>query len=220
MADIAEIKELAKALNLMNVYKGVIDVSNEKVSNLDYLYNILKQEVDIRKENKITKLLAESHLPKKIFDDSIISQGLKWQLKEIEKIEFKNIKQNIVIVGEVATGKTSLATYITRTAIQKGTKVIYIAEEDFIEAYKTRKTMRNKILHSDLIVVDELFYLTPSDENLVYLYKTIMFLLETRSLIFVTNRPLSEWENMGVDKHIVTTFRQRIMRDAQLIHLG
>ena len=220
MADIAEIKELAKALNLMNVYNGIIDISDEKVSNLDYLYNILKQEVDIRKENKITKLLAESRLPKKIFDDPIISQGLKWQLKEIEKIDFKNIKQNIVIVGEVATGKTSLATYITRTAIQKGAKAIYFAEEDFIEAYKIRKTMRSKILHSDLIVLDELFYLTPSDENLVYLYKTIMVLAETRSFIFVTNRPLSEWENMDVDKHIVTTFRQRIMTDAQLIHLG
>ena len=220
MADIAEIKELAKSLNLMNVYKGVIDISDEKVSNLDYLYNILKQEVDIRKENKITKLLAESRLPKKIFDDSIISQGLKWQLKEIEKIDFKNIKQNIVIVGEVATGKTSLATYITRTAIQKGAKAIYFAEEDFIEAYKIRKTMRSKILHSDLIVLDELFYLTPSDVNLVYLYKTIMFLAETRSFIFVTNRPLSEWENMNVDKHIATTFCQRIMTDAQLIHLG
>ena len=220
MADIAEIKELAKSLNLMNVYNGIIDISDEKVSNLDYLYNILKQEVDIRRENKINSILKQSRLPKKEFDDMTISQGLKWQLKEIEKIDFKNIKQNIVIVGDVATGKTSLATYITRNAIQKGAKAIYFAEEDFIEAYRIRKTMRNKMLHSDLIVLDELFYLTPSDVNLVYLYKTIMFLAETRSFIFVTNRPLSEWENMDVDKHIVTIFRQRIMTDAQLIHLG
>jgi len=220
MADIAEIKELAKSLNLMNMYNGIIDISDEKISNLDYLYNILKQEVDIRSENKVNNILKQSRLPKKEFDDSLITQGLKWQLKEIEKIDFKNTKQNIVIVGDVATGKTSLATYITRTAIQKGAKAIYFAEEDFIEAYKIRKTMRSKILHSDLIVLDELFYLTPSDENLVYLYKTIMVLAETRSFIFVTNRPLSEWENMNVDKHIVTTFRQRIMADAQLIHLG
>ena len=220
MADIAEIKELAKTLNLMNVYNGIIDISDEKISNLDYLYNILKSEVDIRRKNKVDNILKQSRLPKKEFDDMTISQGLKWQLKEIEKIDFKNIKQNIVIVGDVATGKTSLATYITRTAIQKGARAIYFAEEDFIEAYKTRKTMRSKILHSDLIVLDELFYLTPSDVNLVYLYKTIMFLAETRSFIFVTNRPLSEWEKMDVDKHIVTTFRQRIMTDAQLVHLG
>ena len=86
--------------------------------------------------------------------------------------------------------------------------------------YKTQKTLRTKILRSDLIVIDELFYLTPSAENLVYLYKTIMFLSETRSFIFVTNRPLSEWDNMDVDTHIVSTFRSRIMTNAQLIHLG
>ena len=86
MADIAEIKELAKTLNLMNVYKGVIDVGNEKVSNLDYLYNILKSEVDIRRENKVNNILKQSRLPKKEFDDSLITQGLRWQLKEIEKL--------------------------------------------------------------------------------------------------------------------------------------
>jgi len=220
MADIAEIKGLAKTLNLMNIYKGVIDIGDETVSNLDYLYNILKQEVDIRKDNKTTSILKASRLPKKEFDDSGITQGLKWQLREIEKIDFKNTNQNIVIVGDVATGKTSLATHISRNAIQKGTKAIYFTEEDFIAAYKAQKTTRARIQHSDLIVIDELFYLTPSAENLVYLYKTIMFLAETRSFIFVTNRPLSEWENMNADTHIVSTFRQRIMTDAQLIHLG
>jgi len=220
MADIAEIKELAKTLNLMNVYKGVIDINDETVSNLDYLYNILKQEVDIRKENKVTNLLKDSRLPKKEFDDSGVTQGLKWQLREIKKIDFKNQNQNIVIVGDVATGKTSLATYIARKAIQKGAKAIYFTEEDLIAAYKTQKTVRTKIQQSDLIVLDELFYLTPTEENLVYLYKTIMFLSETRSFVFVTNRPLSEWENMNVDTHIISTFRQRIMRNAQLIHLG
>ncbi len=220
MADIAEIKELAKTLNLMNVYKGVIDINDETVSNLDYLYGILKQEVDIRKQNKVTNLLKESRLPKKDYDDARISQGLKWQLKEIEKIDFKDTNQNIVIVGDVGSGKTSLATYISKNAIQNGTRAVYFAEEDFIAAYKMQKTLMTKILHSDLIVIDELFYLTPTDQNLVYLYKTIMFLAETRNFIFVTNRPLSEWENMDVDNHIVSTFRQRIMSNAQLIHLG
>ena len=164
----------------MNVYKGVIDISDETVSNLDYLYKILKQEVDIRKENKVTNLLKESKLPKKEFDDSGVTQGLKWQLRELEKIDFKNTNQNIVIVGDVATGKTSLAAHISRKAIQKGAKAIYFTEEDFIAAYKTQKTTRARIHHSDLIIIDELFYLTSSVENLVYLCKTIIFLAETR----------------------------------------
>ena len=59
-----------------------------------------------------------------------------------------------------------------------------------------------------------------TEENLQLLYKTVMFLFETRSFIFVTNRQLSEWDNMGVDKHTASTFRQRIMVGAQLIYLG
>lgn len=47
-----------------------------------------------------------------------------------------------------------------------------------------------------------------------------MFLQESRSFIFVTNRPLSEWDSMGVDPHTASTFRQRISSGAQIIHLG
>ena len=150
MADIAEIKELAKTLNLMNVYIGVIDIGDETVSNLDYLYNILKQEVDIRKENKVTNLLKESRLHKKEFDDSGITQGLKWQLREIEKIDFKSQNQNIVILGDVATGKTSLATHIANNAMQDGTKAIYFTEEDFTATYKTQNhKCRDSVLQFD-----------------------------------------------------------------------
>ena len=129
---------------------------------------------------KTVNIPKESDLPKKEFNDSGITQGLKWQLREIEKIDFKNTNQNIVIVGDVAA-------HISRKAIQKSAKAIYFTEEDFIAVYKTQKTTRARIHHSDLIVIDELFHLTPSTENLVYLYKTIMFLSEARSFIFVTN---------------------------------
>jgi len=109
MADISEIKELAKNLCLMNVANGVINLNNETVSNLDYLYNILKQETELRAEKRANDIYRASRLPKKLFDETKITSGLRWQLEEIRKIDFKASKQNIVIVGECATGKTSLA---------------------------------------------------------------------------------------------------------------
>ena len=145
---------------------------------------------------------------------------MRWQLEEIRKIDFRNSVQNIVIVGECATGKTALAARIAKEAIANGTTAVYSTEEDLVISARRQKSHWNRILHSDLIVIDDLFYLKPSEENLQLLYKTVMFLSETRSFIFVTNRPLSEWDNMGVDKHTVSTFRQRIMVGAQLIHLG
>lgn len=76
------------------------------------------------------------------------------------------------------------------------------------------------MLKCDLIILDELFYITPSDEELTRLYKTVMFLLESRSFIFITNRQLSEWTKMNTDTHLTETFRKRIMINTQLIRLG
>ena len=220
MADIESIKELAKNLCLMNIANGVVDLNDETISNTDYLYNVLKHEVDLREQKHKDSLFKSSRLPKKVFDETRITAGLRWQLQEIEMLDFENNNQNIVIVGDCATGKTSLATKIARDAINKGAEVVYTTEEDLLIAVKVRKSHWNKILHSDVIVLDELFYLRPNEENMQMLYKTVMFLAETRSIIFVTNRALSEWDNMGVDKHTISTFRQRIMSEAQLIHLG
>lgn len=219
MADIESIKELAKNLCLMNIANGVVDLTDETISNTDYLYNVLKQEADLREQKHKDSLFKSSRLPKKVFDETRITAGLRWQLQEIEMLDFKNNIQNIVIVGDCATGKTSLATKIARDAINKGAEAVYTTEELLI-AVKRKKSHWNKILHSDVIVLDELFYLRPNEENMQMLYKTVMFLAETRSIIFVTNRALSEWDNMGVDKHTISTFRQRIMSEAQLIHLG
>lgn len=220
MADIESIKELAKTLCLMNIANGVVDLTDETISNTDYLYNVLKQEVDLREQKHKDSLFKSSRLPKKGFDETRITAGLRWQLQEIEMLDFKNNIQNIVIVGDCATGKTSLATKIARDAINKGAEAVYTTEEELLIAVKRKKSHWNKILHSDVIVLDELFYLRPNEENMQMLYKTVMFLAETRSIIFVTNRALSEWDNMGVDKHTISTFRQRIMSEAQLIHLG
>lgn len=220
MADIAEIKALAQELCLMNIATGRIDLTDEKISNQDYLLNILRQETELRRKKKADALKKASRLPKKIFDAAKVSSGLHWQLEEISKLDFRNETIRIVIVGECATGKTALAGKIAGDAIAGGCPAVYTTEDDLLVASRRQKGHWNKLLHSDLIVLDDLFYMTPSDENLRLLYKAVMFLSETRSMIFVTNRPLSEWDSMCADRHTAVSFRQRIMTDAQLIHLG
>ena len=44
-----EIQLIAKELNLYNISNGTIDLEDEKVSNKEYLYNILLQEINISK---------------------------------------------------------------------------------------------------------------------------------------------------------------------------
>ena len=71
MADLKDIQDLAKTLNLMNVASGVIDLTNEQISNKEYLYRIFSEEVRLRSENKlkqlrISKNMTQDDLAKKI----------------------------------------------------------------------------------------------------------------------------------------------------------
>ena len=65
-----------------------------------------------------------------------------------------------------------------------------------------------------------MFYLSPTDEELIEIYKLLMFLQETRSIILITNRTLNSWKNMKVDTHLIETLAKRLLQDAQIITLA
>lgn len=220
MAGAKEIQDLAKILNLQNVASGIIDLNNETVSNKDYLYNILLEEVNIRNANKLKDIKKISRLKQLVFDETRITDGLKWQLSKIKEFDFSNDRQNIFIVGDCSTGKTSLASTIGLHQIEKGTKVIYITLDDLLLESKIKKKCWNNILNSDVVIIDDVFYVTPTIEELTLFYKLIMFLQETRSIFIVTNRPLSSWKEMKVDSHLIETLQKRLVQGAQIITLS
>lgn len=220
MADAKEIQELAKILNLQNIANGTIDLNQETISNMDYLYQILLEEVNIRSANKLKEAKKASRLKQMNFDETKITDGLKWQLSKIREINFANKKQNIFIVGDCSTGKTSLASTIGLDALEKGAKVIYLTLDELLTEAKLKKGIWNYILNSDVLILDDVFYISPKDEELIEIYKLLMFLQETRSIILITNRTLNSWKNMKVDTHLIETLAKRLLQDAQIITLA
>ena len=71
-----------------------------------------------------------------------------------------------------------------------------------------------------MLILDDVFYLPPDENELIEMYKVLMFLQETRSIILITNRPVSSWKDMKVDTHLVETLEKRLMQDAQIISLA
>jgi DNA replication protein DnaC len=220
MADAKEIQELAKILNLQNIANGTIDLNQETISNKEYLYQILLEEVNVRSVNRLKEAKKVSRLKQMIFDETKIIDGLKWQLSKIKEIDFANKKQNIFIIGECSTGKTSLASNIGMDALDRGAKVVYLTLDELLTEAKLKKGIWNNILNSDVLILDDVFYLSPTDEELIEIYKLLMFLQETRSIILITNRTLNSWKNMKVDTHLIETLAKRLLQDAQIITLA
>ena len=85
MADLIELYEKARLLNLQNLAHGKIDLNQETVSNIDYLDHILSQELELRRQAAITRHTNASRLPKKDFDPSRLKPGIAWQVEQLEK---------------------------------------------------------------------------------------------------------------------------------------
>lgn len=176
--------------------------------------------MNIRNANKAKDLKKQARLPDQAFDKTRITEGLKWQLDKLSAFDFSEGKQNIFIVGDCSTGKTSLASLIGNEAIEKGTMVIYVKFDDLLIEQKLKKKTWNHIINADLIIVDDMFYMTPTQEELEQTYMIMMFLHETRSLVLIMNRALSSWKEMKVDSHLVETLQKRLMQGTQLISLA
>jgi hypothetical protein len=99
MADILNIQTIAGKLSLTGIEQGLIDLQSEKLSNLDYIESILLQELQIKKQKRSARLRKSSKLPIKVFDDSALGMGVKWQLEQLSSLAWLEDEQNIIILG-------------------------------------------------------------------------------------------------------------------------
>jgi DNA replication protein DnaC len=219
MAEIFDVMMMAKELGLTHLGNGEVDLTDERVSNLDYLQNVLQQEMDMRQQTRAKKNTKRSRLPDRHYDYNYISSGLQWQLDRIKNFDFKTEHQNILIIGKCCRGKTSLAVDISLEAIQKGAMVVYVTFEDLMKCAEKKSYPWRYLMESDLVVIDELFYTTPTEEELQLLYKAVSILNEERSLILISNRDLPSWYEVKADKHVIETLTSRLSHNSQIIYL-
>ena len=225
MASIGEIKELARQLGLYNIAKGYIDLADEKLSNLDYIASVLQGEVQMREQTALVKREKTSRLPHKVFIKEKVGSGTAWQIEQLETLDWIDKEQNLVIIGKCGSGKTSLASYLGKLALESGEKVAYATVSDFIytvlhkdETNKQRD--RFKYFQScSLIILDEVMYTRLTPEDLTVFYQYIMLLSETRSIVCIMNRELSAWADGAFDRHLMQTRVDRITNGAQVIRL-
>ena len=225
MADINSIQQLAKSLNLFHIADGSVDLHNESLSNLDYLEYVLRAESNMRLQSRAARLKRRSKLPKKQYDDTVLNSGQLWQIEQLETMEWTSSFQNLLIIGKCATGKTSLAVRIGEKAINSGIQTYYSTADNFITVIRSMEKLPkadsifNYMKNSDLIIIDELFYTDYTREELHLLYRGLMFLNETRSIIFVTNREVSSWTDASEDRHLMQTLTDRILSGSQILRL-
>jgi DNA replication protein DnaC len=140
----------------------------------------------------------------------------KSRILSLAGLSFIQQADNIVFIGEPGTGKTGIAMGLLRAALVNGYRGrFYNAQELMDELYasladRTTPQLLNRLCRYDLLVVDELGYLTLKPEQANAFFKLMEGRYGRKSTIITTNLDYGQWYDLFQRKPLVDALLDRL----------
>ena len=203
-----------------NQYEKVIRQLNRDKGFDDFLVSLMRLELENRQESDRKRKIHAARFPYsktlEEFDFSYLEHVSEAQIRQLASCDYIQDKQNVVMIGNPGTGKTHLSITLGLKACMQGLNVrFYTAanlSNELIEALDGRRLLKleKQIAHCDLLIIDEMSYLTFNRHQSELLFKVIADRSERKSIIVSTNLAFSEWLTMFESQTMVAAMIDRL----------
>jgi DNA replication protein DnaC len=203
--------------------------TEENLGYSEFLGMLLEDELSRRTDNKRGRLYRKARLPfeKGIEDFDFTFQPTirKQEVLELSTCRFVEKRENILFIGQPGTGKTHLSVALALQALGRGKTVLFTTIWDMITTlqqsradYSYHKKIQTYI-QPDLLILDELGYRSMAESTVEDFFEIVSRRYEKGSLIITSNRSLSEWDKVFVDKTLTTAVVDRLLHHSQVIEI-
>lgn len=213
-----------------NHYGDVIRQLGPDQGYEDFLIALMKLELDSRMDSSQRRKIRTAGFPYlKTMDELDCSRFEHLNeafIRELASCDFVSKRQNIVMIGNPGTGKTHLSIALGIKACMQGMNVkFYTAanlSNELIEAqeYKKLTKLEKQVAKAELLIVDELSYLTFNRHQSELLFKVIADRSERQSVIVSTNLRFSDWVTMFENTTMVTALIDRLTFRSHVLNMN
>ena len=196
----------------------------------DVIQRLLTQEQIYRQERSQNYRLKQARIPwdwtLKTFPFDQQPGVSKAQIQQLAGLSFLERKENIVFIGGPGTGKSGLASGLLRQALLSGYRGRFYHAQDLIDdlyaslADRTTPKLINNLCRYDLLLIDELGYLTLKPEQVNAFFKLMGERYGRKSSIITTNLDYPEWYELFQRKTLVDALLDRLKHHCITIRIN
>lgn len=221
--------EIADCCKELKLSRNIAEMSEtiQADSHQEYLLKLLKAEIEHREATRKDKLLKNAgfYSVKSFesfrFDEVTLPAAITPEY--LKNCGFIENKTNVVMYGNVGTGKSHLSIALGVEACKKGIEVRFFRTSALVnrlaEAQKsgTLSAFMKQLNKAKLLICDEWGYVPLDRTGAQLLFEVISECYESKSVIINTNIEFSRWVNVFYDEQMTGAIIDRILHHCHLL---
>ena len=196
-----------------------------------FLAAIAEHELAERANRRIERHLAEAHLPPGKTLDSFAFEAVpmisKAQVMAMAAGDSWLAKgANVLMFGPPGGGKSHLAAAIGLALIENGWRVLFTRTTDLVQKLQVARRELQleaaiaKLDKFDLLILDDLAYVTKDQAETSVLFELISARYERRSMLITANQPFGEWNRVFPDPAMTLAAVDRLVHHATIFEMN
>jgi DNA replication protein DnaC len=203
----------------------------EHLSFEQYLVHVLERECEVRRTNRIGRLLRDSDLPLEktfsTFNRDRLPRAQNAQVTSLLNGSFLERSENLLVFGRSGSGKTHLVSAIAHELIQTHERRIRFTTcsllvQELLLAKRELKLPRylKRMSRYDGLVIDEVGYIHQNRDEMEVLFTLLADRYERGSVLLTSNLPFSKWDQIFKDPTTTAAAVDRLVHHSVIIELN